>query len=340
MSGDTTVQERVDFLDWLDKSKIKSDDPWMQKIWEDSSKNENIVLGAKEKILHHILDRIADGSNPSIVNKKILNQKVLSPNRNIWKFNYSLRYASIILIILIPLIFYKSMIAKIPISPQIQHDEKLTHNGQHLTFRLEDGSQITLNSNSRLSYPIQFTDTSRIVTLNGEAYFDVAKDAKRPFTVITGNVSTTALGTSFNICYPEDQSLSKISLLSGAVKVEMKNRTGNIHDVELIPGEQLLYGFMDESFEIELFDPLAISGWKDGIIYFKEAGIDEIVERLEVWYDVEIKLTGNLAKKEHDIWNYSGQFEKESLENVLRGISYVKNFSFEIDDKNIELMFN
>ncbi len=339
MKGGCSEEEKQYFHHWLDNSKNNKEIQWMRKIWEKPDNKEKIVLGAEERILQQILEQITE-NHKSEDRKNNLNQIIHKPNRSIWLLFPLLRYASIILTILIPLIVYKFIVSDNQVPAPIQLTEKTTHNGQHLTFGLEDGTQVTLNSNSQLIYPVHFDGFSRNVTLNGEAFFDVAKDSKRPFTVTTGVVATTVLGTSFNILFPKDESLSRISLISGSVKVEVNDGTGKIKYVQLIPGEQLLYRVEDGSIETSVFDQLAITGWKDGTIYFKEAGIEEIIKRLEVWYDVEIEVTGNLEKIKKTNWNYTGIYENQNLENVLRGISYVKNFSFEINDKNVKLMFN
>lgn len=339
LNGDCSVEEEQKFYNWLGDSEKIEDSSWIIKIWEESGKSEEIVLGAEERILQKVLGGIT--KNPKLaIEKTHFEQAIHSPNSNFWQQNPLLRYASIILAVLIPIVVYNFIISEnLPPEPE-QFTEKVTHNGQHLTFNLEDGTQVTLNANSQLRYPLEFSDSSRVVSVKGEAFFDVAKDSKRPFTVVTGAVSTTALGTSFNVHFHKEESLSEISLITGSVRVEMKDNFGKISDIQLVPGEQLVYQVDEGSYSTNFFDYLAIAGWKDGTIYFKESGIEEIIKRLEVWYDVEIEMTGNLNRIKKDSWTYTGKFDSQTLENVLRGISYVKNFSFEIKDKNVKLMFN
>jgi len=140
--------------------------------------------------------------------------------------------------------------------------------------------------------------------------------------------------------YPSNKALSEISLISGSVSVKMENNLGEINDVLLIPGEQLIYQVEKDLFTTGVFNYNSVAGWKDGTIYFKEAGIYEIKKRLEIWYDVKINITGNLNKIRKENWTYSGKYKSQTLENVLRGISYVKDFTFEINDKNVEIKFN
>ncbi len=339
LNDDCSEEEKLNFYKWLGNSEKIEKSSWVIKIWEESGKSEEIVLGAEERILQKVLGGITNNSKLAI-EKTNFKQVIYYPKSNFWQLNPLLRYASIILAILIPIVVYNFIISEnLPQEP-VQFTEKVTHNGQHLTFRLDDGTQVTLNANSQLRYPLEFSDSSRVVSMKGEAFFDVAKDSKRPFTVVTGAVSTTALGTSFNVHFHKEESLSEISLITGSVRVEMKDNFGKISDIQLVPGEQLVYQIDNGSYTTKFFDYLYIAGWKDGTIYFKESGINEIIEKLEVWYDVEIEMTGNLNRIKKDNWTYTGKFDNQTLENVLRGISYVKYFSFEINDKNVELMFN
>ena len=332
-----TEQERLEFEDWLKSGPYEHEEEWMRAIWEEAGERHEIILGGEERIFNIIQGRILDrgDQNPVRVRKKILHAPL---ERSVWQIYSWLRYASVILVVLIPLFIIKLMVGNHKPSNAVEFITKSTHNGQHLSFTLEDGTKITLNANSRLSFPEHFSDSSRVVRLSGEAFFKVAKDSKRPFRVRTGAVSTTALGTSFNINYSDKMHTSEISLFSGLVEVTWENETRDVQEVRLIPGEQLIYNFDDDSFSTGAFDPLETGAWKDGIIYFKEAGIQEIIRKLEVWYDVKITIMDEHLIDDID-WTYTGKFDNQNLENVLTGIGYVKGFCFEINDKNIKLMF-
>jgi ferric-dicitrate binding protein FerR (iron transport regulator) len=335
VQGECSEGERANFLRWLENVEDQDEISWMKEKWELPCDNEHKILGAEERILSSLLERIqseTNGNKPTTVNKSLFALK-----SDLW-MHYSLRYASIILMVLIPIMIYSSIFSVSLMPVKIAYAEKVTHNGQHLAFTLEDGSQITLNSNSNLTYPVVFSDSDRVVTLKGEAFFEVAKDSKRPFKVITGNVTTTALGTSFNINYPGFTDAAEISLLSGVVQVEVENKSDDVEKLILEPGEQVRVVQGGSVSEITEFDLLEISGWKDGVLYFKEADILKIVEILEVWYDVNITVidAGNKSKD----WTYTGQFGNQTLENVLRGIGYVKGFESRIKEKDVTIVFN
>ena len=119
--------------------------------------------------------------------------------------------------------------------------EKITSPGEKSTITLSDGTRFTLNAGSKLRYPKQFNGKTRDIYLKGEAYFEVRHNSKQPFVVHTGNLTTTDLGTKFDVsAYPDNKTIS-VSLLEGKVKVSMSEK-GRIDKVTVLkPKEQLLY---------------------------------------------------------------------------------------------------
>lgn len=213
--------------------------------------------------------------------------------------------------------------------------EKSNPKGRKTTIHLPDGTIVNLNSESRFKYIDDVKNHRRILQLEGEAFFEVAEDKEKPFTVVTGDISTTALGTSFNVrAYPEESEY-RIVLLTGKVEIA-SNNPEELKKIYLAPGfgvtydkkatELIKYNF-DEKFEL---------GWKNSTLYFDEANIDQVVKDLERWYGVNIKIEN---KNKVGQWKYSSKFENESLENVLKGISYIQEFKFEIKEKEVTLEF-
>lgn len=207
---------------------------------------------------------------------------------------------------------------------------KNTDKGQKLTVFLPDGSEAILNAASSISYHDSFeNDSTRIVYLSGEVFFQVKPDANKPFIVTTKNLKVTALGTSFNVNEREGKKV-KISLVSGKVSVE--NETEN--HLVLLPGEQAIAGtgeWVKQNFNYQ--DAIA---WKDGELVFKQTTFEETLEKLELWYGADIIVKNHPSYTSH----YTGNFKNKSLEQVLEGIAFVYGFSFEIKGKHIEIKFN
>lgn len=202
--------------------------------------------------------------------------------------------------------------------------------GQKLTTYLPDGSKVILNSLSEIKYNKAFIGEERIVELEGEAFFEVEKDAARPFKVISNGVTTIALGTSFNVNGKNDDFV-EVALVSG--KVSVTNPLSKF--VILDPGKSVTANQIGE-MQVHDFDYLDKVGWKDGILAFDNNSLPEIINKLEDWYGVEFNVDNSLLGQFH----YTGNYKNESLEEVLQGISFVHHFEFRIAGDSVEIIFN
>ncbi len=206
--------------------------------------------------------------------------------------------------------------------------EKSTGKGQKLTITLKDGTQIKLNAESKITYPENFSDSVRWVTLDGEAYFEVAKNPDQPFIVKCGDFHTQVLGTSFNInAYPEINNI-EVSLVEGKVKTYIQGQKSS--DLYLEPEEMASYNITNRSIAKSAFDTQKNIAWKDGIIHFEKASFDQMKLTLERWYDVKF-----VVAKTPGIKGFTGEFKNQSLEDVLDGISFSVGFKFEISGKKV-----
>ena len=155
---------------------------------------------------------------------------------------------------------------------------------------LSDGTEVWLNAESQLSYPNKFTGKERVVTLRGEAFFDVAKDESRPFIVQTENLSTKVLGTEFNV---RNYALNDthVTLLNGSVEVRnaTMDQTALIH-----PGEDA-YLTKEADFIVKPVDTDAYCLWKEGVFYFDNVSLIEITKELGRWYNVDVVFNNHKA---------------------------------------------
>lgn len=206
--------------------------------------------------------------------------------------------------------------------------------GQKLKVVLSDGSIVWLNSESKLSYPANFSDTARRIELVGEAYFQVAKEANRPFVVLSGELQTTALGTAFNVRHFPEDSLTVIFLTEGEVRIENADKSHSAvyldpgWGVSSAPGHQRLERFADT--------PAKWASWKDGVLHFENNTLIEIIAKCQRWYGTEFSVEGSPDQD----WTFTGKFTNESLENVLNSMQYGTNFDYTIQNKRVNLTFN
>jgi transmembrane sensor len=212
---------------------------------------------------------------------------------------------------------------------------KSTEPGQKLSFHLDDGTIVILNSGSKLYYPANFDSLERKVVLDGEAFFDVSKDVDRPFRVETSSIVTTALGTSFNINAFSSAENIEVDLVHGRVSVRKIAQTNDPNTMMLNPGEMATVAKSNFSMEKSTFNFIEKISWKDGIIYFKEACYEKIVSKLENWYGVSIN-TNRAPLKE---WKFTGQFENETLENILIALQFGHDFDYVMQKKEVKLKF-
>ena len=152
--------------------------------------------------------------------------------------------------------------------------------GQDYHLTLADGTQVWLNAESRLEFPDRFNGNTREVRLQGEAYFEVKKDAKRPFIVHTDYLTTRVLGTSFDVRAYSRKDAS-VTLVSGRVQV----KTGDLAQV-LSPGEQA--ALKGSQLAVIPVDTYPITQWKEGFFYFDNQSLFVIMQELARWYGVNV----------------------------------------------------
>ena len=212
-------------------------------------------------------------------------------------------------------------------------EEKITKAGQKSIITLFDGTKIILNANSKLRYPHHFSKSSREVYLIGEAYFEVAHDTTRPFVVKSGKVSTTVLGTKFNICaFPEDKNI-KVSLVEGKVLVSGNIKDEKSHSFYLSPKQQFVFNKINNTREIKGFNILEEVGWKDNKYVFKNTPIKKVFKNLSRSFGVKFALNNDSNNK-----RITANFYNASFWTIVKTIKSVTklNYSVVYEDKNIK----
>jgi transmembrane sensor len=210
--------------------------------------------------------------------------------------------------------------------PKIPMITRFNPAGQKSVIDLPDGTKIHLNSESELEFPKEFTADIRLVSLKGEAFFEVKKE-NRPFLIESGNAKIQVLGTSFNVRQKTNEPLY-VALVTGKVRVNAENGD----QVTLDPDEMLVMENGGE-FSKRKFDPMDEIGWKDNYLVFKSTNFSDVIEKLENWYGIRITVKGRIDPK----WTYSGVYRDEMLENVLRGICMTSGMTYKIDNKHITI---
>lgn len=193
--------------------------------------------------------------------------------------------------------------------------------GQY-SVRLSDGTIVKLNSESTLSYPVNFSDTIRRVALTGEACFYVSADAARPFVVEGGNACVTVLGTVFNMSAYPDETRTTVTLVSGLVEVGSGGRRELLH-----PDQQVSIYQADGTWEKNQVDAHIYTEWTEGVFRFESMPLEEVMRRLSRWFDIECVFNdpslGSIP--------FTGGFRRhDDVMNILNMIGEVKNINFSI----------
>jgi ferric-dicitrate binding protein FerR (iron transport regulator) len=212
---------------------------------------------------------------------------------------------------------------------------KQTQGGSKLQTQLPDGTRVHLNTSTKLHYYEDLASHTRRVELTGEAFFEVKKDPDRPFIVRSSGVTVTALGTSFNVKTGTAGKQAEIALLTGRVRLEADEQA--VAPIELSPGEKAILAANDEKFQTSTLNYTSDIAWKDGVLAFSSANFEEVKQRLESWYGVQIHVDHEEAFAG---WSVDGYFENQSLERVLDHLAYSKAFHYSIHNKTVIITKN
>ncbi|HTN07108.1 FecR family protein [Agriterribacter sp.] len=244
-----------------------------------------------------------------------------------------------------------------PVGQQVS--EVRSQKGSRSTLILPDGSKVWLNADSRLTYHNSFNNSKREVELEGEAFFDVVKDASRPFIVHTSGIDVKVLGTSFNVkSYPGDGTI-EATLIRGMIEVVRKNNPSAPKTI-LRPHEKLVFnkelstgsrpaiagnGRGKRTYAAERDIAIAAlpkgkadsliseTSWRYNKLIFEGDTFRQLADKLERWYDVKISIRDE--KLLH--YRFKGIFENETIQQALLALQLTNHFRYKINDNEIEI---
>jgi transmembrane sensor len=212
-----------------------------------------------------------------------------------------------------------------------------TPRGAQFRLVLPDGSRVWLNAASSIRYPTAFTGNERAVSINGEAYFEIAENEQMPFSVNAGDrAAVRVLGTHFNVKGYEDEERITVTLLEGAVKVQRLKAA--VADAAVMkPGQQAQLPMDSLAADpIRITDSgntAAVMAWKNGMFSFNGAGIRTIMGELARWYNVNVIYTGNIQERFHI--EVSRNMPVSDILKILEGTGKVR---FRVEGQQITVM--
>lgn len=199
--------------------------------------------------------------------------------------------------------------------------------GSRSNITLADGTKVWLNAGSRLIYPSRFVDKTREVFLSGEAFFEVAKSEKQPFTVKTADMQLEVLGTKFNVsAYPEDFAVLT-TLAEGSIEIKSTSAAKREKGILLVPEQLAYFNRKTLQTQVQKVNLEEYTGWTEGLLYFSNTDFNRITKKLERFYNIQfqfddplkggIQVSGKLDVSK-------GQSEVFEYLNLLTGLELIK----------------
>ena len=297
LSKQTSAEENEQLMDWMAADKKNG------QVFEEVKR---IWLGAQ---------RIADpGSIHALLKLRSRiaaedNTYVQAPPRHLQLYRLAAAAAILVVAIATWRIFYFRQS-----SHQVAYLKEATLSGQKKKITLADGTKVILGPESSLSYPASFDKDSRTVTVEGEAYFEVSKAPHLPFIVQTPVLTVQVLGTHFNINARDNQPLSSVALLEGAVKVKLKEKINE--EYLLKPGQELSVDHNTHQVYQHALDSTAVLGWQNNVLKFKNEQFGSAANRIEKMYGVKIIFKDQAAANTR----LYATFRDQSLSDVMEMI--------------------
>lgn len=210
-------------------------------------------------------------------------------------------------------------------SAEVVFNTLTTPRGGQFKLTLPDGSEVWLNAASSIKYPTAFIGNERKVEISGEAYFEIAHNAAKPFKVSVNGMEVKVLGTHFNINAYNDEASVKTTLLEGSVSLTKGGATAT-----LSPGQQAQ---LKNDGNIKVINNVGLDqvvAWKNGYFSFNRSDLQTVMRQLARWYDVEIDYEGKIPERQ-----FGGKIDRNSnLSEVLKILEESK-VDFRIEDKKV-----
>lgn len=344
LNNSCTESEMKELLNILKKADNEPEvKRLLNQIWEDLDDSQIFIEDHSQQDrdlwFEKIYSEARQRENPSF--DKELKKVVVRKKSPFYLYHHSLpqwmKVAALLLFsVFLSLVYYQTVLHEEP-EEAVAYAEKVAAPGEKVRFILSDGTQVHLNSGSRLEYPTTFDGALREVRLEGEAYFDVTRDTSHPFVVHTGEITTKVLGTSFDVrSFPEEEEVM-VAVAEGKVAVLESGLTllEDNYGVVLEANQWTHYTSQDQSFRTQNGDISSMVAWNDDVLMYRDSELQEVAYQFERWYGVKIEFKNEAIK--HCV--IRGEHRRETLENVLESITYAFiDMEYEIQGRRVTLM--
>ena len=320
LDGSAALEEKMLLLRWLKQSDGNRDDFAVTRdLWLScnvAAGNELEVDIALEKLKDRILLEQGRMERESLAERKTL--------------SVVLRWTRVaaVLLLLLGIGYGIGSWREHSVSDVIVQNQLITAKGSKGRFTLPVGSVVWLNSETKLTYPNQFTGNRRFVSLEGEAYFEVAKDAKKPFVVQAGEIDVEVLGTCFDLDSYSSGEFVETALLNGSVKISGKALKDPVY---LKPNELFRYRKSDQIASVEEAKVGLYADWIKDRLVFDNDCLADILISMEGRYNMDIECPKQFAASTR----LSFTIRQESIEEVMEAMSLIAPIRYEIKGNKV-----
>lgn len=318
MRGETSAEENQQLLRWFNSDESRAEiRSFYEKRWQEAMQGDAADSDVQERMYRQIKARM----------QTIAANEKTSPAPRRTMLHTCLRYAAVILL-LIGIGLGSHMYIQRGIPPA--REQKFnTSKGQRASIQLPDGTKVWLNSHTTLAYSTNYGTKERVVSLSGEAFFEVAHDKKHRFAVNANGMEVEALGTSFNVkAYHEDKTITT-SLFTGRVKVSVGTKSA-----VLTEGQQASFNKGNGQLSIGRPESIAYANmWRDNELAFDGQTLGEIAILLNRMYNLEVCFESDKIKN----YRFSGVIRNNSLDNIIEIISLTAPIAYRAEGDTIFL---
>jgi ferric-dicitrate binding protein FerR (iron transport regulator) len=366
LSKEANEAEMLEF-----QSLISKNEEWkavfhnLEELWATTPVPLETPTATEESYLLHLgrlKDQVSDfetATEPELVVDES-EDFLLYPQKTYW-FQKWQSYTAIAALFLFAFFGFNYLNKKeVPVELDKHFNEITVKLGTKTKVQLPDGSHVWVNSDSKLTYAETFTGPTRDIYLEGEAYFDVVKDAKHPFIVHTSGIDIRVLGTAFNVKAYKAEPTIEATLVHGLIEVTKTNQP-EASKILLHPHEKLI--FDKKANEQSVIKPgmnaaesaiaqdkpinpsititplsktladsaLIETSWVYNRLSFEEEKFEDLAKKIERWFNVEITINNNKIRS----YRTTGSFENETVDEALRELQYLVPFNYQINGRNI-----
>lgn len=312
LSGKATSEEVVELHSFLEKDKQLG--TWM----------ENEIMVSPDQVDSNIRMRMLENIRLQTSNYS----KTLPNNKRREKKQISfLRWSANIAAVLFPVLLVLGAYLYLH-SPEVQSFEIKADLGEKASLTLSEGTKISINSDSRIVYNSDYNKENRFIILDGEAFFDVKQDSKKPFIVQCKDLKIVVLGTSFDVKAYENEENVAIVLNSGKIQLATPKE-----QIEMKPNERVLYNKLTQNISLQKVNAEDYTDWQQNRLRFEDESLEMIMKTISRMHNIEIVFDdSNIQSK-----RFTGTIDNTNIERVLNAIMLTSSTHYKMQDGVIHL---